>query len=505
MKNVFKSEKGINLISLTVSVIVILTLTGIILYNVKDNLCIQNLKSMQNDIGNLRDKVSSYYAQYGTIPTHTKYTNIQNVDVISEAVDTGDFYVIDLSAMENITLTYGKDYQKIQNKEATTIEQINTLEDLYIINETSHNIFYVKGIALDGETFYTDYTKENVDNDAVNFKYPDGINVTEELWSPRYNETAVYKDKNEDTVNIPLGFQVSRKTGEDKIREGLVIKNEETNDRYVWIQVPKTIFKTASSEIDYEKIENDLKTYTGDYAKEGYKDIYYDGCGIETQDEYNKLKNKMLSSIYKNEGFWISQYEIGTSEVRNSTIVGETSQSSKEGEYPYNYVTIEQAQKLATTKSNSGNYTSSLLFGLQWDLVLKFIETTEAKTEIEIKADSTSWGNYKNSEFDITRGKYGTTSWQDVNSKLSKTKTNQIMLSTGATTRNSVLNIYDLAGNMEEWTLEKNTSSENPSVTRGGSYINDVVNNLNESYVSSRSDRAVSGSDSFIGFRITLY
>ena len=60
MKNFFKSQRGINLITLSVTVIVILILTNIVLYNVKDNLGIQKLKNMQADIENLRDKVSAY-------------------------------------------------------------------------------------------------------------------------------------------------------------------------------------------------------------------------------------------------------------------------------------------------------------------------------------------------------------------------------------------------------------------------------------------------------------
>lgn len=501
IKRVIKNQKGINLISLTISVMVILTLTGTILYNLKDNLGIQDLKNMQVDIANLQDKVSSYYAQYGEIPVDktTEYTNIEHLKksgIISEEVDTGLFYIIDLSALENVTLSYGLDYEKVD-----TEVDINMLEDLYIINETSHNIFYVKGITLDEEIFYSDYTKDAVDKVGVELKYPDGINVTHEIWSPRYNNSAIYKDENEDMVYIPEGFQVSRKAGETTIADGLVVQNSETEERYVWIQVPETVFVTSNSETDYKSIEKDLKTYTADYVIDNYEDSYYEGCGISTAEAYNKLKNKMLSSIYKNKGFWISQYEIGSGEIRTNGISKETDSLSKEGEYPYNYVTIEQAQTLATSKSNSENYTGSLMFGVQWDLVLKFIETSGVKQKSEIINNSSNWGNYMNSAFSVTKGKYGTTSWQNVNETFSKSSTESIMLSTGISERNKVLNIYDLAGNMEEWTLEHRIDGENPCVTRGGSYIN----GSSDSYVSKRSDKSNIEKDSNIGFRISLY
>lgn len=43
--------------------------------------------------------------------------------------------------------------------------------------------------------------------------------------------------------------------------------------------------------------------------------------------------------------------------------------------YPYTYVTCSQAQTLASKLSTGKSYTSSLMFGVQWDLVLKHIET----------------------------------------------------------------------------------------------------------------------------------
>ena len=44
----------------------------------KDSIYIKNLTNMQNDIANLRDKISLYYLEYGEIPVKTEYTNINN-------------------------------------------------------------------------------------------------------------------------------------------------------------------------------------------------------------------------------------------------------------------------------------------------------------------------------------------------------------------------------------------------------------------------------------------
>ena len=110
--------KGVNLISLTIAVTVILILTGIIIVNSTSSLKSNKLRNMQADIDNLRDKVSNYYSKYGEIPADRsiEYTKINNINSISSATDTGAFYVIDLSAMEKIMKKLEMVKQVIQNK-----------------------------------------------------------------------------------------------------------------------------------------------------------------------------------------------------------------------------------------------------------------------------------------------------------------------------------------------------------------------------------------------------
>ena len=180
MSNLLKSQKGVTLVYLATAVIVLIIITNVILYSLKDNLQVEQLRNMQNDISNLRDKVTSYYAQYGEIPANRNIEynitgrDIQTSGIISTAVDTGKFYVIDLKAIENLTLNYGKDYEKYKqiignNTEITDDmkNQVNQLTDIYIINGDSNNIFYVQGVDINGEYFYTDYSVEDVDKVPV--------------------------------------------------------------------------------------------------------------------------------------------------------------------------------------------------------------------------------------------------------------------------------------------------------------------------------------------------
>ena len=76
-----------------------------------------------------------------------------------------------------------------------------------------------------------------------------------------------------------------------------------------------------------------------------------------------------------------------------------------------------------------------------------------------------------------------------------------VMLTTGATERNSVLNIYDLAGNESEWTLEKSMNISLPSVDRGGSY-----NVSGSSYqASDRYNCSTSHNNNGLSFRSALW
>ena len=194
----------------------------------------------------------------------------------------------------------------------------------------------------------------------------------------------------------------------------------------------------------------------------------------------------MLQSVYENGGFWIGRYETG---IENSFRDYGTDYDTdhpitetpviKANAYPYNWVRCSQAQQLAS-QMNSGNYTSSLMFGVQWDLVLKYLEVkaVEKGTELatiqsELNLNSKSWGNNVYNLYNITNplAKYSSddgASW--LNAPYHKESEDEILLTTGADDIFSKQNIYDLVGNVYEWTLEYTSNPSNPCAFRGGYY-----------------------------------
>ncbi len=290
------------------------------------------------------------------------------------------------------------------------------------------------------------------------------------------------------------------------LSNGLVIEDGEGN-QYVWIEVPKTttVYPTAGlnitnfTEDEYTKIESDLHTYTDYYrrSKSGtltsYTDTYYADTNntgwFANATEYNTLKQTMLKSVYQNGGFWIGRYEAGIAENRTEKGEATVTPLSKADQYPYTYVTRTQAHVLAK-KVNSGNYTSSLMFGVQWDLVLKFLET-KGVSQDDLRKDSKEWGNYRNSTFTLNRGKYAQynklSTWYNYNQDLANCvqngvkqtatdSSNSILLTTGASDATKKMNIYDLAGNVWEWTLEYTSRTNSPCAGRGGDYYNHSSN-----------------------------
>ena len=359
-----------------------------------------------------------------------------------------------------------------------------------------------------------DETKEDLSTNI-------GVSITAEPKQPgeeaNAGSTTVTSKKPITNPYLPEGFtQVEGTT----LENGLTIQDS-TGNQYVWVEVPMTdeVYPTAGLNIttfnadEYTKIEKDLHTYTNDY-RDGttYKDEYSsDAATGLTSTQYTELKQKMLKSVYKNGGFYVGKYETGIENVPKTSGSSSTAPTEtpviKQNAYPYNWVTCSQAQTLASNME-SGNYTSSLMFGVQWDLVLKYLET-KGTTQADLKTDSTNWGNYNNNLWNITNAnsKYAivntsnyTLDWTS-GAYGKKDSSKRVLLSTGASETFSKQGIYDIAGNVWERTLEHATSlSGNPCATRGGSY-----NNNGYFPAVYRDDNSTGYYSDSLGFRVSLF
>lgn len=446
-----KKEKGISLISLVVAVVVLVILTNIIIYNAKDNLKIGKLKEMQNDIGNLRDKISSFYAINGKIPAKLVYNNeeainkIKEAGVISEKVDTGDFLVIDLSALENLTLNSGQDYEKV--KTLTTIGEIEKKwTDLYIINEASHNIFYVAGITIDNETFYTDYEAGEVDKASVNLRYVDNVKIPEGFY---------YAGGSKEE-----GLVISDVSGDD-------LENSKQGNQFVWVPVENMEDFHLTRGYGWGELESLSYLNT-------IKEPYMNG-GQEEISDYKQ----MYDSVKLNKGFYIGRFETGK-DSSGSVVV-------RKGVEGYNKIkwgnsitdfsggAVEVSREFASSNSYTG-VVSTLCYSVQWDATMQFMDNNY----ISGNCDTNSYVRNKQ----IEKGNYS--------GKPVKTGNNE---------KYAEKNIYDMAGNLWEMTMATRETTPPGKVVRGGCYS--TVDNRPVSNTSHITIDVNNRED--VGFRIALY
>ena len=354
--------------------------------------------------------------------------------------------------------------------------------------------------------------------------YLEGKEKLPEGAGKRFAETKEYNDGTK-TAWIPAGFTVSGIRGETSIDGGLVIydipENEIENvkwdgtektkyNQFVWIPVevnkttePKDTETSIASFYRSEWANNARSTNLTESTTYTEPNTTDDKTGIASQ-----IKN-LTKSIYKYGGFYIGRYEAGSETPRTKGTTERTSIGIKQDMYPYNHVkwgesmsNIGEVGAVALSNSlyNSSNYgaTSMLCTGACWDSMLDFIKDEEHNV-----TNSTEWGNYKDSgTYKIYRGSiYSNSAWSlaDVTNGTDIKQNQTILLTAGATERNSAKNIYDVAGNCWEWTTESISSDRR--VVRGGDYGNNGFTYPAYFRVNSSPDLSSSG----LSFRSSLY
>ena len=253
-------------------------------------------------------------------------------------------------------------------------------------------------------------------------------------------------------VNPPIPEGYKHVCGE--WNNGFVIERCSDGSQFVWIPVGSL---DSNGTLDGEHFSE--KFGRRNYMNDEFSD-----------DKFNEVLNgellEQLESVKKYGGFYISRYNISKSSAGKP--------QSVKGVMPWVNINFYDAKKVASTIEDNEAVKSHLTFGAEYDSVLEwFIKT---KTLAEIVEDSTEWGNYWNTENSPKK-----------------------VVETGSREEWCANNIYDFAGNVDEWTQEKNESSRR--VIRGG-----VYNDNGGSYpVAYRSFYNPYDGCSDTGFRATLY
>ena len=296
------------------------------------------------------------------------------------------------------------------------------------------------------------------------------------------------------TVPVPKGYTASKVTGETTVEDGFVIYEgeEEVNDtnkdtaqttrnQFVWVPVenPSEMYGRDENCKKWGKLynfdENGITPYnwteedgvmsitatsgTGSYREPDV--VSYDSSNSVNLAQLETEFNNMIASVEKYGGFYIGRYETGNLKKAEAVVVKNNSDTGSQTWYT-------QYNKSKGVAANN-NVTTSMIWGCQWDAVMRWMwnQGGDKKT---YTYDSTGKGNYSGSR-----------------------------KATGSDPEYAVNNIYDMAGNISDWTIEAYGTTYR--VYRGG-YYND---NASGYPASDRGSNGPTGSNSFVGSRLALY
>ena len=214
---------------------------------------------------------------------------------------------------------------------------------------------------------------------------------------------------------------------------GFVIERESDKSQFVWIPVG---YLDGNGTLDGEN-------FTEKLGRRNYKCVKFSKGNLE-KGFYENLTEEVkviLQSIKQYGGFYISRYHISmNSEGRLQSI---------KGARPLE-VYCNTAKEMAESMEKLKGVTSHLTYGFEYDSVMEWLIKSNERTVEEVVEDSTNWGNYSN-----TSG------------------SKKEILETGSLEEWKSNNLYDLAGNVDEFTQEKYWDEEEKTqwnVLRGGCF-----------------------------------
>ena len=318
-------------------------------------------------------------------------------------------------------------------------------------------------------------------------------------------------------VPVPTGYTASSASDENSVKGGFVIYEgtEAVTDsnkwdaqcnrnQYVWIPIANvsdmywrnqttgkkygTWYNFDKSATTYEKGAN--HSYEPQTTRYDIQSTYLTQYlnGMSREDFLMEMEidfDKMLNSVATYGGFYIGRYQTGDLSQATPIVKRMNTDINKQNWWQM----WKKARKLSGTSTGV-----QMIWGIQWDETLKWLIDTGEKTYAEIASDSTSWGNYSNNSFT-----YYTNTSKSTATKSSGTGTR---IPSGAYEGANANNIFDLAGNVYDWTLESSGSGTGYYRYNRGGYYNGSGSYGPAAY---RGRGGPSNSNVYVGLRCSLF
>ena len=494
--NKLKSKKGITLVALVVTIVVLLILAGVSINAVLGD---NGIIKKANQAASVTKEAEVKEAINRTILEFYLTNDYETLeDFLKAKVTEGNIDSVTKNADGTLTVKKGEYSVTVENKTnssggsssggstggETQTPEITIGEAKVVANSdgTGSAITDVASVYL-GNTLYITFSYSitggttTVDKTipyavtangtytftvtgTVNGKsYTKNVSVTVNQFKDVYELT--YSDG---IVYMPEGFKIAKGSA-STVQGGVVIEDKDGN-QFVWVPV--------ATIADYKRT-----WYTGDGTLSKYSEA---------------LPEDEKTSVEKYKGFYIGRYEAGDKDsTEASTPALRTSSSStsnkisiKANQAPYNYVTRTQAVSLAEGFATKQGYKAKtkLVSSYAWDTTISFLQKVNSDY-----GSSSEEGNYKNITFSYT---------DITGASQTKASGSEVLVPTGQTT--PVCNIYDMGGNVWEWTTESYSNTNSPSALRGGGCNHNFANS--PAGIRSHSSGTANAD---LGFRLTLF
>ena len=446
-----EAQKGITLIALVITIIVLLILAGV--------------------------SIAMLTGQNGIL---TQAQNSKTVTENKSAEEKVKLAVMGARADDG-TLTVGKLRTELANY-GGTVEG-----DTFPVTATVDG----KSFTVDANGNVTSAGSSTVPNPPA----PTGQGTLGTVTGSETKNTTV-KDSLGNQVVVPAGFKVLNPN--DNVINGIVIEDVShtatAGSQFVWIPVGEVVkeikdgvkntetitlgryvFKsdgTIDTALSKTEPGDQLKLSSGasDYFTEGLKDSTTSNTHAKDIEDF---KNKVTNTTH---GYYIGRYESRTSTERKSKTDKLTQITVKPDEYVYNYTTQLQAAELSRGMySSDSNFESDLMNSYAWDTAVYFLQ------KFDNRANKASLKPYSRQN--------------SLNTSLASQGTNNLEVSK----QDVICNVYDMASNCYEWTTETDGGYTSPCTDRGGYY------DYSGSCTSGRGSTYTSVSNGVISFRSLLY
>ena len=446
-KQKLKESKGITLIALVITIIVLLILAGVTIATLtgdngilgKANDAKTQTEQAKED-ENLKIAIAGSYGTDGKLNLKDLKDNLENQGIDYDKNNTGFPLEVIVNGEKKKIDANGNIIESIQSlkTKGTVFKDTTTLEDTY-----GNQVTIPKGFKIADDSA-TDVTGGIVIEDAT---YTNTIG-SQFVWIPVGTGENAIKKANKETVDIALGRYEFTKNSDGTI---------------------------TTSEYSGSNTEDTTANHNSDYKNAIAKDI-----------------EEFKTSVKNNHGYYIGRYEAGVvdynSSVSTSNSNNETNWTGytgdniklvcKKEQQVWNYVTQNKASELSRDMYKSeSKVKSDLINSYAWDTAIVFIQKcgTESNSSTYSKTDGQS----------------------STSTREPQTTGTNILKATNKVDKQC--NIFDMAGNCSEWTTETHSNSNYPCVGRGGNYDDSY------SFTSSRNLYTTSAADSDISFRPLLY